>query len=123
MRWFKQLVSCVLMVSVLLLLLNNAMFWHIHITETGAVVKHAHPFSSPFLNPNTHNLPLDNHTHDKGELLFWAAVYNALAFATLVFAIHFLQKTIFKKISLSKNCIPIKDTISETLYKRGPPTQ
>jgi hypothetical protein len=54
-----------LLLSFVLLLVNNAVFYHSHVLANGQVVSHAHPY-----NKSSDKDPIKTHHHSNAEFLF-----------------------------------------------------
>ena len=63
-RIFNSTVIVLLLSIYSLILVNNSLFYHSHITSNGKVISHAHPF-----NKQNDDNPYKAHHHSKLELL------------------------------------------------------
>ncbi len=63
-----------------LILVNNSLFYHSHVTPDGKVISHAHPF-----NKQNDDKPFKAHHHSKLELLLlFSDNYNTAELQTIV---------------------------------------
>ncbi len=63
-----------------LILVNNSLFYHSHVTPDGKVISHAHPF-----NKQSDDKPFKAHHHSKLELLLlFSDNYNTAELQTIV---------------------------------------
>jgi len=101
----KNYMAVAVTVAVALVAFNSAVNGHYHITETGYVIWHAHPYSD-----SSNSTPYKNHTHSDYELTFLQLLTNllnsALALAIAVIfvftAIQFFFSAIYSQFESSR---------------------
>ncbi|WP_090126161.1 hypothetical protein [Lutibacter oricola] len=97
---------------ILLNLANKSVYTHIHLTKTGELVIHAHPF-----NQQDDNSPIKSHHHTALEFLTLSAfdiftltvfMFSALVVAQVILSKNYFFKTVVKQTHLfySKNKSP-----------------
>lgn len=77
MKWISKVKKIILLLSlplVLWLFYNQVANWHFHVTQTGIVVEHAHPYRN---NPVT-GTPFQRHHHTDAELSFYTLLSSVL---------------------------------------------
>lgn len=74
---FKQLSVGLMILIMGIMLINRAVYTHVHVLPDGSVIAHAHPFSK-----NTENNKGSSHQHSNLEI-FLLEMMNVLIFSTI----------------------------------------
>lgn len=114
----KKIFAYISLFSIVVLIINNAVFTHFHILENGTIISHAHPFDK--FAENSNKKP--QHTHSEKEYVFYKILSSVLNYILIVFALSLFAFIYFFKerlYSLSFS-LSIQSTI-EAFKARPPP--
>ncbi len=112
---YKRFTSTFLIISLVLVLFNNAYFLHTHTLPDGRVIEHAHPF-----NPNE-NPSHPFHKHESKEFFYLDKIlhlfnHTLLIFILLIFYVG--RPFLLHQITILKKLLPFQTSNDPT---RAPP--
>lgn len=77
-HWFKQLSVGLMILIMGIILVNKAVYTHVHVLPDGSMTVHAHPFSK-----NTENNKGNSHQHSNLDI-FLLEMMNVLIYSTII---------------------------------------
>ncbi len=117
LRKIKIFVIAFLIPAILAITYNAVVNKHYHVTASGVVIEHAHPFAKS--NSAT---PFQKHKHTKAELVFLALLSNTVSFATIILAVIFGLFSLQRKQYLVFNVLKKKSFYVNRQKSRAPPS-
>jgi hypothetical protein len=108
-----------LLPAMLWLFLNTTLNRHIHVLADGYIITHSHPYKKSHDSTS----PLDNHKHNKRELLLFG-LYSVIVFAvmTLLFLEpRFQEQPAVRRVRMT-HAIPVRELYFVNHYHAPPGT-
>ncbi|HHW58649.1 MAG: hypothetical protein WBL11_07200 [Bacteroidales bacterium] len=109
---FINLLSLFMAVFMILLIVNNIVFLHVHKLPNGEIIVHAHPY-----NKSNDTEPIKNHTHSNREYLVLDQLKNIFVITFIFFSFLFFSN----KILIFKNKIVYHGFDHDKFYKNKAP--
>jgi hypothetical protein len=94
--WIKKTLAILLLGVIGLLMLNNALYMHLHRMADGTLIVHAHPFSKS----NQTDDPAQTHKHTKVEILVFSNLLILFAVGLFQMVKSLVQPKLIKRYYL-----------------------
>lgn len=101
-RTIKKLILGAMILLMAALLVNKAVYIHVHVLADGSLVTHAHPF-----NKTSESSPGQSHHHSSLELLILEGFELMIISALLAFSLLSFARDVEKRWFIQKQAYPV----------------
>lgn len=115
LRHIKQFIISLLVPALLFAGYGNVVNKHYHITESGSIVAHSHPFAAE------NNSPFQHHKHTKGEYAFLGLLSTLQQLLPVLLAVNFALVLYFVRKYFISRQANYKQLWAEIKNSRAPP--
>ncbi len=116
-RKIKQLLVLLSLPFVFWLYHNQMVNWHYHVMDNGAVIKHAHPYSSSRIPGK----PYQDHQHTTAEFFMLALLFSSTSLLAILLVLGILFSHLTTSLFVTRTSPSIVFGFSQTNLLRGPP--